>query len=511
VQSIPLLGLLIDPTTSTIMSCPTSPFGAGDVGFPVAITGGVGWTVQTVTINSVDTSGNATCSAALGTVGSSGGVGIEYLGPIYYTDLTLLGFGLVLGSSAFLTNPPAIGAQITITSGTGFTPGTYTVVGQEWPAGSGRVQLSSSAGTNGSTGGHGYQPAGTVAACTCTFMDGYFFVSAANSKQVFYSAVNDGTSWSPLDYFSKASYPDQVQSVFADHQEVYVFGDLECTEVFQDTGNTNTTFQPNPGYTMHLGSQARYAVARLGNGVAWLAGDDRRGDRFAVQAVGFSPQRISTPFVEGAWRQYSTVSDAVAFTYAEAGHEFWIVNFPTANATWCYDAMTQQWTERGWWHGTFDSNNFPVFDRQRVAYHCVVDFGTGDAHYGGDWSNGKIYVISSAYLDDAGTAIYRLRRAGHVTTENNRRFYSRWELDCDVAGETAAGIVPRVYWSRLGDGRDRLWMVLSKQTASTGVTVQLFWSDDRGKTWLSKYSQTLPVGVDMQIAAAYMQAIDGTT
>ncbi len=72
--------LVIDGTTNTKCTSAAHPFTTASIGFTLVVTSGTGWTVQIVTILSV-TAGKATCSAALGTLGSTGGVGMTNNGP----------------------------------------------------------------------------------------------------------------------------------------------------------------------------------------------------------------------------------------------------------------------------------------------------------------------------------------------------------------------------------------------------------------------------------------------
>jgi hypothetical protein len=396
------------------------------------------------------------------------------------------------------------GKTVVISSGAGFILGSNVIASVN---ASGEAIGTTSWGTPGSSGGMGIEWLGTyVQASMGAFLDSYFFAAVPNSKQIFFSAPNDGTSWNPLDYFFKESYPDNVAALIADHEQLYAFGDLEESVVFQDQGATNplTPWAPNPGAIMHYGCVAPWSVCRLGEGLVWIGGDVERGDRVAFMEVGFRPQQISTAAVEIAWASYSTVEDAVGFTYIDRGHQMWVINFPTGNATWVYDLTTHLWHERGTWTGTFDGNGFPTFNMQLQQFHAVVAFtANDDVHYVGGQQSGKIYIQSEAYLDEAGTAFYTLRRAPHMTQENNWRFYSRFELDCDATAKQ------RIYWNRCGKGRDRIWQVVSNQTASTGVSLSLSWSDQRGQVWFTRGTQTLAVGVDVTLANAYLSAIQG--
>lgn len=252
---------------------------------------------------------------------------------------------------------------------------------------------------------------------------------------------------------------------------------------------------------MHYGCQAPWSVVRLGNGVAWIGQDVRRGHARAYHAVGYNPVAVSTPAVEAVWATYTNIRDAVSFTLMSGGHELWVVTFQAANATWVYDATTGWWFQWGWWNPSRTN-----WDRIRPWVHCVVALdGMNDLHYGGDWQTGQIYVIGTNYKTDDGHVIWRRRRAPHLTTENMRRFYSRFEVDCDVLG------LQRIFWNRLGTGRDRIWQLDTSQTSETGgVTMQLGFSDDRTKSFQFQYQQTLDSTVDVMIANAYLNEVAAT-
>jgi hypothetical protein len=507
--SDPLTDLVVDSADTSGKTLTTATggfFDASDVGRTVMITGGGGFDVGlSQPILSVNTSGEAIGASAWGTPGASLGTGVEFIGEVTRTDLHLVTPTVISSSIQF--GPSDVGTTITIASSSGFSPGSYTITGlavDESAQPNGNAILDRAAGTAGSTGGSGTTESEYVTAFQGAFLDGYFFAAPYPlTKSVFYSGAPDGTidgtMWDPLNYFTKTDYPDNVIALYADHEELYTAGDLENTEVWRDVGDANNPFMPDPGANMHYGCQSPFSFTRLGNGVAWIAQDTRRGTRKAVHAVGYQPQVVSTPAVSAAWARYSQIEDAVAYTLMFGGHELWVITFPSANATWCYDATTGWWIEWGWWNGA-------AWDRHRVWVHCVVALdGVTDAHYGGDWSTGQIYTMSMQYKTDDGNPIVRRRRAPHNTNENQRRFYARFEIDCDVLG------LQRIFWNRCGNGRDRIWQMDSQQSSETGgVTLTLGFSDDRTQSFKTMFTQTLDPTVDVQLANAYLKWVDAS-
>ena len=208
-----------------------------------------------------------------------------------------------------------------------------------------------------------------------TYMDTYFIVAQPSSPVFYISANDDGTTWDAIDQATKEGYPDDIASIKADHEQLYIQGDECSLEVWLDTGAALFPFQRNASQTIHWGNRASWSTVRFGNGIAWIAGDQERGGPYAFYAEGSSQSRISTFAIEQKWATYPVVSDAVAYAKIEDGHEILIISFPTANATWCYDRtvsmqmQTPCWHRRGWWNGT--SN-----DRHRASFHASVVLAT---------------------------------------------------------------------------------------------------------------------------------------
>jgi hypothetical protein len=325
-----------------------------------------------------------------------------------------------------------------------------------------------------------------VTAASGTFLDGYFVVAEPNSSVFRISALLDGTSWDPLDYATKEAYPDHISSVLADHEQLWIFGDERTAEVWVDTGNATFPLQRSPGALIQWGCIAAASPGQLNDGVAWLGVDQLRGGPVAFWAQGYLPKRVSSSAVENAWRQISYVGDAWSYFYIENGHHFWVLNFPTGNQTWVFDATTQMWHQRCHWNGTAN-----VMALQ--ATHTYVGLAAhgsqsyhGPQHYVGDRVSPYIYVQSLGVYLENGLAIHRIRVAPHIQNENKRWFCSKFELLMDITGGTvhptldyskdrgatfvnpqqisSASVLTdpyqaRLIWRRLGVSRDRVWRI----------------------------------------------------
>lgn len=236
-----------------------------------------------------------------------------------------------------------------------------------------------------------------MAALMVGFDDTYFLRILIGGQKWAISGLLDGVNWDPLDVSQISTVADNVISMIVDHREVWLFCETK-TVVYQDTGAV-FPFEPISSGFIEQGCTAAFSPCRLDNSIFWL-GQDERGGSVAWRAKGYTPDRVSTHAIEYAWAQYSIVSDVVSWTYELNGHAFWVLQFPTANATWVYDASTQMWHKRSYWNLTTGT------DDAHLGICHVYAFGK---HLVGARNSGKIYEMSDAYYDDAGNPIRRKR------------------------------------------------------------------------------------------------------
>lgn len=284
------------------------------------------------------------------------------------------------------------------------------------------------------------------------YLDGYFVFNEPNSQRIWVTSLLDGLSIDPLDFASSEGSPDGVVSLIIDHREAWVFG-TNSVEVWYDAGLPDFPLQRIQGAFNEIGCAAAYSVAKLDNGLFWL-GSDARGNGIVYRANGYSGQRVSTHAVEWQIQQYSDISDAVAYTYQQDGHAFYVLIFPTANTTWVYDVSTGEWHERA----GFENGEFA-----RHWSNCQMNFG-GEIVVG-DYRNGNIYAFDLDVYEDNGQIQRWLRRWRALPTGQNnlkRTVQHSLQLDC----ETGVGL-------NIGQGSD--------------PEVMLRWSDDAGHTWSNEH------------------------
>ena len=319
-------------------------------------------------------------------------------------------------------------------------------------------------------------------AVTVAYLDGYFVFNEPNSQKIWVTQLYDGFQVDPLDFASAEGSPDGVVGVFVDHRECWVFG-TDSTEVWYDAGNADFPLAPIQGAFNEIGCVAPHSIAKLDNSIIWL-GADARGQGIIYRAAGYVGQRISTHAIEWRIQNYTNMTDAVAYTYQQDGHAFYVISFPEADETWVYDAATGAWhqrssytakaaTEGGFEPTAFDAGSFyitsfvnPSSSTGRFSRHrsnCQCNF---QGHIVvGDYANGNVYTLDPDTFDDNGIAQRWLRSWRALPTGQNnlrRTIQHSLQLECETGVGLTAGL-----------GSD--------------PQVMLRWSDDGGHAWSNEH------------------------
>lgn len=312
------------------------------------------------------------------------------------------------------------------------------------------------------------------------YINGYFVFNQPGTGRFQISGLFANTI-DPLDFATAEGSPDLLISLMANHLEIWLFGE-NSTEIFFDSGNVLFPFERIQGAFIEMGCAAKNSPAKSVDTLFWLSADDR-GQGIVVKAVGYQPQRISTHAVEYAIAQYSRIDDAIGYTYQQEGHTFYVLTFPTGNATWVYDSNTQLWHERAWRNPADGSLN-------RHRSNCQMAFA--GKIIVGDWESGKLYSFNLDAYDDNGDILPAIRQTAHqASPDDTWQFFHRlWiDLETGVGLNSGQGSDPQVMleWSddgghsfpnqmwasagkigefrrrvnfrRLGKSRDRVWRV----------------------------------------------------
>lgn len=333
-------------------------------------------------------------------------------------------------------------------------------------------------------------------AVTVGYIDGYFVFNEPNSQRIWITALLDGLSVDPLDFASAEGSPDGLVSLIVDHREVWLFG-TNSVEVWYNSGEADFPLTRIQGAYNEIGCIAPYSVAKLDNSVFWL-GADARGQGVVYRAQGYQGVRVSTHAVEFAIQNYTDMSDALAYTYQQDGHAFYVLIFPTANTTWVYDAATGAWHERA---------SLVNGEYRRHRSNCHARFNGKPIV--GDFEDSRLYEYDLRYFrDDTQLQKWTRRWRALSTGENNlnRTVHHQLQLDCQtgVGGlyDELAYLAQQENGLILQQDSGRMIVEGDPSNSVTNPEVMLRWSDDGGHTW--SYEQWRPLG---PIGATYTRVI----
>ena len=237
-----------------------------------------------------------------------------------------------------------------------------------------------------------------------TYQDNLGLVSIRGTNQFYQSNIGDLSTWDALSFSSADSEPSPIMAIISLFRQVWVFKQ-QSVEIWNNAGLNGFAFQRMEGAYLEIGCISPYSVCQVGDRLIWLGQDDQ-GQGVIYITNGYAGHRISTHPVEYAMRSYGKISDAVAYSYQQAGHLFYVISFPTGNATWVYDRTTGLWHERG----EYINGDYAMHDSSRHALFAGLNI-VGSA------SSTKLYSMDMSYAKDDLTT---------TPPSNPKRWVRRW-------------------------------------------------------------------------------------
>lgn len=300
------------------------------------------------------------------------------------------------------------------------------------------------------------------------YMDGRFVFNMPGTNKFFVSDQLATTFSGAFD--AKATEPDFLIGMVVDHKNLWLFGQY-TTEVWFDAGNAppSVPFSLIQGGYVETGCAAQFSIQKLNNTVFFI-GQDRNGRGVVYQLQGFQPVRVSTHAIETAINNMGDISGTTSWTYQEAGHNFYCLNFKNASGlsvsstTWCYDMDSGLWHERAYL-------SFGQYQRSIIEGHDFVN----NMHIVGDYQSGNIYQMSLDIFSDNGNPIVRERTFPHLNADMRRMFHSSLQLDLESGvgiDGTGQGVDPQVILQFSDDGGNK-WS--NEKWASMGKIGQKRW------------------------------------
>ena len=265
-----------------------------------------------------------------------------------------------------------------------------------------------------------------IAASTICFL-GSYFIADTNSSSFRVSNSYDGTTWDGLDIATAEASPDKLLTVINNHNELWLFGEY-TTEIWYQSGSGNPPFARISSGVIDFGCAAKYSVAKGNNTLFWVGTkrNNEQGQFIGIcMASGYGAKVITPHSISSTIDKYNKIDDAFGYCYTEEGHEFYVITFPSANATWVYDIASGLWHERS----TYSDNPYKINRHLANAYTHFEN-----KHYVADYRNSNIYQMSGSVYTDNNEPIASVRIFPNLSDREdlNNIFVSKLQIDAET-------------------------------------------------------------------------------
>jgi len=325
-----------------------------------------------------------------------------------------------------------------------------------------------------------------------TYLDGYFIVNKGSSDEFYISSSEDPTAWEALDFAVAESSPDDILAHTSNQKDLYLCGGT-TTQVYYNSGNPDFPFDPYPNGVMQVGIEAKHSLVSTVHGVFWL-GRTKEGEVRIVKALGLQPSVISNDDIDWQISQFTDASDATAWIEQDGDRTLYVINFPTADKTYCYDVALPK--ELGW----FEKKSWDIGRWRASGYGAI-----GKKRIIGDYVNSNFYTLDFNTFDENGAILERIRRTQILHSDKKEITIHELVLDVQVGVglTTGQGDDPQIMLRYSHDGGDEWSSELWEQLGKKGErNTEVFWTKlGAERDWLFEVKVT--DGVEFNIIGAY--------
>lgn len=274
---------------------------------------------------------------------------------------------------------------------------------------------------------------------TISYMHGRFIACQPNTQNFFVSEVLDAPRWDVLNVQTVDSNPDDLVVGIASHNEIVMFC-KQSAEVFYDSGAVPSPFVRNVSGVFEVGCTAPFSVTKVDNTIIFL-GNSSYGHGMVYRLQGFTPMRISTYSIEYAIQSMANTDDAIAFSYQQEGHTFYVLTFPGGGRTFVYDIGVGIWHERA----GFQLDTLTRWEVQEYAYF-------DNKHLVCDYQEGVIYSLDMNVQSNGTLPRKWVRSWRSPDTDMQRVIHSKLTIEAEVGVGLNATNAPKVMLRYSNDG-----------------------------------------------------------
>ena len=211
--------------------------------------------------------------------------------------------------------------------------------------------------------------------------------------------------------------PDNTIALVANGSRLYTFGERSY-QMFQYTSDVNVPFNSPDTAAYPIGIKAVDSLCQLGSTVAWLGSSDIGNNGVYVMTGNTTAKRVSTPEIEREISKMPTVKDATAQMWQDNQHIFYVITFPSADISYCYDLSEDSWSNRC----SLDSTNAQREWRYNFATMNV------DGKIWQAFDGGVAEQTDRNWTEHDGNPILRLRRGGIIHADYQHFYVDSLEV-----------------------------------------------------------------------------------
>jgi hypothetical protein len=288
-----------------------------------------------------------------------------------------------------------------------------------------------------------------VGADRVAFIDGWWIFNRPGTGQFYTSGGAYTNSFTDSYSAYKDGASDNIVTISENKELLWLIGE-RTTEVWYFAGDVTKPFQRLVSTLIQSGCKAAHSISRFvedgQDSLMWF-GRSERGENVIVKTTGFNIEGVSNASFGNEVKTYPKTDDAIAYTYQEDTHQFYVLTFPSADVTWVYDGQSKQIHKR------------LSYDPYAQAFHrhrsnCYMNFA--GMRIVGDYQNGALYQMTRDAYTDAGWPILAKRRSPHVWDGQGRGrvFMASLQLEFapGVGNQSGLGVDPQAYLTISRDG-----------------------------------------------------------
>ena len=262
-------------------------------------------------------------------------------------------------------------------------------------------------------------------------------------------------------YFNGESSSDKVNAVYAVGSALYLFGPKSVETWQRGSGDYQTWLRTSYTINSANGLASPYSLANINERVFYV-GSGESFSRGVMMITGTTFKKISDQWLDEKLAS-EDVGYIFGFCYCVEEHQFYVLQLPTANETWVYDAFLGEWHQR-------ESRVYPTKKETMWRVESIAYIG---GHFYAFTSDGNANLFDGDYWYEDYSASEKLPMIRHrqtsVIVDNYKKFVlEELAIECNVGTWDDYSLQPTLSLRVSKDGGNTFGNIHSARMGRTG-------------------------------------------